>query len=226
MLRRLTISAVALAVSLTPASAGATQRDVASTHAYIVAAHTALHAVVSKWSTIEAAVRKLDRRFKAECPSVGAGSPQNEEEQKLSSEVAGALWATGYHTDAPIVRAFVKAVGPLRWSNPAVTRSAHRLVEGLREMTRLPIPDLCGDVRAWAAGGFKAVPAGVEQYDRRVEAIEIKEIPHRLLAPYVQPADRSLVAQTERLNTRFEELEFMRGQDDWNALLEVLALNQ
>jgi hypothetical protein len=117
-------------------------------------------------------------------------------------------------------------VNRLKWSNPAITRAARKFTKGLREMAALPIPDLCGDVRSWAAGGFKAVPATTEQYVRHVEAIEVKEIPRRLLAPYVQPADRGLRARDERLATKFEELEFQRGQDDWNALLEVLALNQ
>jgi hypothetical protein len=230
MRRRLGIVMAVLAVGLMPAGmpagAAATPLDVASTHAYLVAGYAALHATVTTWSSVEANIRKLDQKFRAECPAVGAGSPQSEEEQKLSAEVAGALWATGYRTDARIVRAFVKVVGRLRWSNPAITRSAHKFASGLRAMTLLPIPDLCGDVRSWAAGGFKAVPATTEQYVRRVEAIEVKEIPRKLLAPFVQPADRGLRARDERLATRFEELEFKRGQDDWNTLLEVLALSQ
>jgi hypothetical protein len=223
---RMGMLAVVLMLGLAPGSATAASRDVASTHAYLVAGYTALHSVVSKWSTVESAIRKLDSKFRAECPAVGTGSPQSEEEQKLSYEVAGALWATGYRTDAKVVQAFVKAVKPLSWSNPAITRSARRFTAGLHEMTLVPIPDLCGDVRAWAAGGYKAVPASTEQYVRHVEAIEIKEVPRRLLRPFVQPSDKPLVKKVERLATQFEELEFKRGQDDWNALLEVLALNQ
>jgi hypothetical protein len=226
MLRRLGILAAVLTVGLAPAGAAAAPRDVASTHAYLVAGYAALHATVTKWSSVEGDIHKLDLRFHAECPDVGAGSPQSNEEQKLSAEVAGALWATGYHTDAKIVQAFVKAVSPLRWSNPAITRSARKFTSGLTAMTRLPVPDLCGDVRSWAAGGFNAVPASTEQYVRRVEAIEVKEIPRGLLAPYVQPADRGLRARDERLALQFEELEFMRGQSDWNTLLETLALSQ
>ncbi len=226
MLGRLGIVVAVLAVGLMPASASAAPRDVASTHAYLVAGYAALHATVSTWSGVEANIHKLDRRFQAECPNVGAGSPQSEEEQKLAYEVAGALWATGYRTDAKIVKAFVKAVGPLRWTNPAITRSARRFTRGLREMIVLPVPDLCGDVRAWGAGGFKAVPASTEQYVRHVEAIDVKEIPRSLLAPFVQPADRGLRARVEHLATQFEELEFSRGQADWNMLLETLALDQ
>jgi hypothetical protein len=226
MLGRLAVLAVVLAVGLTPSGAAATPRDVASTHAYLVAGYAALHAVVTKWSSVEADIHKLDLRFRAECPLVGAGSPQSEEEQKLSYEVAGALWATGYHTNAKIVQAFVRAIKPLRWSNPAITRSAHKFATGLHEMTTLPVPDLCADVRSWAAGGYKAVTANTEQYDRRVEAIEVKEVPRRLLIPFLQPADKGLIARVLHLATKFEELEFTRGQSDWDTLLEVLALNQ
>ncbi|MGC2373286.1 MAG: hypothetical protein WA484_05370 [Solirubrobacteraceae bacterium] len=226
MLGRLATLAAVLTLGLAPGNAAAAPRDVASTHAYLVAAYTALHATVTKWSAVEASLHKLDLRFHAECANVGAGSPQSDEEQKLSSEVAGALWATSYHTDAKIVQRFVRAVSPLRWSNPAITSSAHRYATALHEMTMLPIPDLCGDVRSWAADGFKAVSASTEQYDRRVEAIVVKEVPRRLLAPYVQPSDRGLRTRDEHLATRFEELEFTHGQDDWNMLLETLALNQ
>jgi hypothetical protein len=226
MLRWVAIGLTVLAMGAVPAGATAAPRDLASTHAYLVAAHTALHAVVSKWAAVETGIRRLDTRFHSECPDVGAGSPQSEEEQKLSYEVAGALWATGYHTEAGVVRAFVKAVGPLRWSNPAITRDARQFTRGLQEMTALQVPDLCGDVRSWIADGFKTVSAGTQQYDRHVEAIEVKEIPRRLLLPYLPPADKGLLAQTLRLATRFEELEFKRGQVDWNTALETLGLNQ
>ncbi len=216
----------ALALGIAPAGAGASAKDIASTHAYAVAAYAALHEVVTKWSTVEAGIHKLDARFQAECPKVGAGSPQSEIEQKLSYEVAGALWATGYRTEAKVVARFVKAVGSLTWSNPAITRAARRFTKALHAMTELPIPDLCGDVRAWTATGYQTLPADVTRFDRRVEAIEVKEIPRRLLLPYAQPSDRSLIAADERLDTRFGELEFERGQDDWDQLLEVLALNQ
>jgi hypothetical protein len=50
--------------------------------------------------------------------------------------------------------------------------------------------------------------------------------PRSLLVPYVQPADNGLRKRVEHLATRFEELEFVRGQDDWIALLEVLGVNE
>jgi hypothetical protein len=217
---------VLLAIAVAPATAGATSRDIASTHAYLVASYKVLHATVSTWSSVEASIHRLDLRLHAECPDAGAGSPQNEEEQKLSYEVAGALWATGYHTDAAITRTYADTLNRLTWSNPQITRHARRLARGLREMISLRVPDVCADIRGWRADGFGAMPPDIEPYDQHVEAIDIHEIPRSLLVPYVQPADRGLRGQVEHLATRFEELEFMRGQADWIALLEVVGLNE
>jgi len=226
MLRRVAIPIAAFALVLTPATAGAASRDIASTHTYLVASYKVLHAAVTTWPSVEASIHTLDLRFQAECPDVGAGSPQNEEDQKLSYEAAGALWATGYHTDAAIVKTYVDTLNRLTWSNPKITHDADRLAKGLREMTALQVPNICADVRAWGANGFGAAPANVKQYDEHVEAIEIQEIPRSLLVPYVQPADNGLRKRVEHLATRFEELEFVRGQDNWIALLEVLGVNE
>lgn len=207
-------------------TAAASPRDVASTHAYLAADYAVLHASVGSWPRVEAAIDRLDARLGAECPRVGEGSPQSEEEQKFSLEVAGALWATAYGANAGAVHRFVKAVDRLSWSNPTITRAARRLTKALSAMTSLGVPPLCSDVRAWAASGFGAVPADVGAYARHVEAIEINQVPLHLLAPFAHGSDASLTARVAGLNRRFEELEFVHGQDNWNKLLEVLALNQ
>lgn len=226
MLRGLAIALAALAVGAVPASATTTPRDAASTHAYLEASYAALRAVVSGWPTVEVDIHKLDLDLRSECPDVGADSPQSEEEQKLSNEVIGALWAVSYGADATIVRRFLRAVDPLTWSNPGVTHAARAYARNLHAMTVLPVPGLCADARAWVASGYKTVPAATEQFDRHVEAIEIKELPRKLLAPYLGSADRVLMARVEHEAHRFEELEFVRGQDDWDTLLETLALDQ
>ena len=115
----------------------ASQRDVSSTHTVLLAANSTLQSVIRTWPAMEASLHRLDRKFAAECPDVGAGSPQSEAEQNLSYEVAGALWATAYHADSRFAQAFIKAVSPLRWSNPTIGRTAHKFIRGLREMTSL-----------------------------------------------------------------------------------------
>jgi hypothetical protein len=226
VLGRLGILLALLAAAVAPATAVAAPRDVASTHAYIAANYAFLQAARAGEHTVNANVAKLNQRFGAQCPKVGAGSPQNEEAQKMSYEVAGALWSTLYHTDAPAVRRFARAVESLRWSNPKLTRIAHTYITSLRELTALQVPDLCGDVRAWAADGFKTVPASTASYDRHVEAIEGKSIPPRLLAPYEQPGERTLAARATHLEVLLEHSETVVGFNDWDTLLETLGLNQ
>ncbi len=225
--RRFATALTVLALGATPASAlAASHEDISSTHTTLMAAYKALHGVVSTWPTVEASLERLNQKFARECPNVGAGSPQNELAHRLSYEVAGALWATGYDTDAKFANAFIETVSPLRWSNHTIVRRGLKFVIGLHEMIALQVPDLCGDVRSWAASGYKTVPADTKQFDQHVEAIEVEIPPVRLLAPYVRPSDRSLFARVKGLIIKFEELEFMTGQRFWNRLLETLALNQ
>jgi hypothetical protein len=228
MLKRVGIlgAVFAATAAIAPATAGATSRDVASTRTYLTASYTVLHTAVSTWSTVEASIHRLDLRFHAECPDAGASSPEDKEEEKLSYEVAGALWATGYQTDAAIIRTYVHTVNRLTWSNPQITRDARRLTGGLQEMVSLQVPDICADIRAWRANDFGPMPSDVEPYDQHVEDIDIHEIPWNLLTPYVPSAERPLLRRVKQVATRFEEIEFMRGQDDWIALLEVVGLNE
>lgn len=226
MLRRSAILLTGLVLSLAPAQALAAPQDVASTHAFLVAGHIALQATVSKWSAVEAGIRRMDRKFAAECAHVGENSPQDEEEQKLSYEVAGALWASGYHTDAGIVRRFWAAVKPLRWSNPAITRRVHAFAHAMIEMTKISVPDLCGDVRAWTATGYTSIPASTLRYDKHVEAIEVKLPSPKLIRPFVHGSDSALLNQDLKLYHRFEELEVGQGFKDWDTLLEILSLQQ
>jgi hypothetical protein len=226
MRKCLTILSAVLVAALTPTTAGAASRDAASTHAYLSASYALLHTAVDTWPAVERNIHKLGLRLHGECANAGAGSPENEEAQKLSYEVVGALWAVGYRTDAASIHAYSNTLRRLTWSNPRITHEAHRLATGMLEMVALKVPSICADVRAWRANGFGAMPSDVEPYDQHVEAIDIHEIPPHLLTPYVQQADNPLRRRVERLATRFEELEFMRGQADWIALLEVVGLNE
>jgi hypothetical protein len=227
MLWRTMIVAVAIAFSGTPAQAIAASRDAASTDAYLAAAYTDLRAAVASMpTTIDANVDALDRRYAAECPRVAAGSIQDEAADPMTYEVAGALWSTAYHTDAKIVQAFDAAVRPLRWSNPTITRDVDSYAASLHQLSVLPPPDLCADMRAWAASSFSAIPSSTTQFDRHVEAIEGHPLPLALLVPYEGPAQRALATRVASLESRFEELEGELSQRWFDMTLETLALPQ
>lgn len=221
----LAVPALGLA-GLAPASAlgAASRADITATHKGLTIAYKALHAIVSTWPTVEASLRQLDQKFEAECPNAGAGSPEDEPEEKLSYEVTGALWATGYHTDARIAETAIAEASHLRWSNPTLTRRVHRYLAGLREMLALQVPPLCADIHAWDASGYHTIPADTLAFDQHVEAIDVELPPPKMFVPYMQPSDAGLLKRVEHLFTRFEELEFMVGQHEWIKLLGVVGL--
>jgi hypothetical protein len=227
MRERSTIVIAVLAFGLMPAQAVATSANSASTHAYIQANYALARQAVARIGTTQTSVLHFKQRLHGECGQVGSGSPQNEAAQKLSLETAGALWSISFGANANAIHAFVRAVKPLRWSSPKLTGIARSYANSLGELAALPTPNLCGDVRAWSASGFKTVPASTVAFDRRVEATEgHASVSARLLAPYVQSADKSILERTTQLEAKLEHTEFEIGFDDWASLLDTLALHQ
>lgn len=223
---RMTMIVTVLMLGLAPATTMATSQDIASTHAYIRANYAFTRATKANVKAAQANIEAVTHKLGQECPNVGAGSPQNEESQHLSYEVVVALWSASYGTDAGPIHTFVKAVRGLHWSNPKLTRLARRYATGLQELASLQTPNICGDVTAWKANDFKAVPPATAQLDRRVEAIETKTIPPSLLTRYEQPTDKAILATTMRLETQLQQTETVVGFNDWDQALETLGLNQ
>jgi hypothetical protein len=226
MMGRSTTMVAVLMLGVAPAAASATPRDIASTHAYIHANFALARASEARIGITQTSIERRTRQFGRECHDVGVGSPQDEEAQQLSYEAVGAVWSISYGSNAGPIRAFARAVKPLRWSNAKLTRTAQAYAKSLRQLAALPMPDLCGDARAWRASGFQTVPATTLRFDARVESIEGHSIPARMLAPYEQAADRGILARTTRLEADLEHLEFEAGVEDWIALLDAVGLKQ
>lgn len=229
MLRRLAVLVLATFIlgGATPATGdAASSHDIAAARIVLTSGYETLHQVLLTWPKVEASLRNLNSRFARECPGIGAGLPQTETEKRLSYEVAGALWATAYRADAPIVKRFIHRVTGLTSSNPKINRRVYKFLNGLNEMLALQVPDICADVRAWTASGYERMPTSTLQFDSHVEAIDV-EIPSPKLAdPYLVPSDRALVPKLEHLITKFDELEFTAGQRFWNMLLDTLDVPQ
>lgn len=222
---------VALGLFMTPAAAlgspaQATPLDVASTHAYIVANFDFARASNALGKPAQAAIAHLNDKLHRECPDVGAGAPEDEESEKPAYEVAGALWSVSYGADAGPIGTFAKTVRGLRWSNSKITHLAHHYASTLQGLAALPLPNLCADVRAWSASGFKTLPASTLRFDTHTESLEGHTVPQRLLAPYEEAADKSIVARTAHIETKLERTETVEGFNDWDMLLGTLGLPQ
>jgi hypothetical protein len=223
-MRRLLLPLVMLALATAPSPARASTQDVSVTHAAIVAGYALARAGVATINTAQSKIESFNRKLAAECAGVGRGTPETEASQPMSYEVAVALWSIAYGSAAGPIKTFAKAMRPLRWTSPRINRVARTLVANLTALATIPLPDLCGDVRAWTASGFTIIPRHVVELDRRVERLELPEIPWKLLAPYVRRGDTGRVAYIQRAERKIAEAEFVLGQSDWYAVLQTLGL--
>jgi hypothetical protein len=217
---------MALALAAVPAETSASQGDIAATHAVIQAGYVVAKAGVSSIAAVQARIEALNASLAERCPRAGAGSGEDEATQPMAHEITSDLWAIAYGYNARPIATFVAKVKHLRWSNPRITRAVEHEAQSLHEMATLRQPDLCADVRAWAASGFTVIPPRVVALDERAERIQIEELPLRgLLAPYERGSDKTLVARIEAYVTKIEEEEFSLGQADWYQILETLGMN-
>jgi hypothetical protein len=235
-LGRATLGAV-LAASATlaiasPAPAGATPGDTASTHAYLQAAYVLDHALqgsTTRRTQLEAAVAT---RIGGECSNVLAGAPKparllasllSPSQQKaamtprergeadlrakqftaVESELDTALRSGAGQVYAAPIAAFVATVTPLRWSNQQIASQVDRELH-LFEFLLVPaMPDVCVDLRAWAASGFRILAPGTKALEAQEEAV-IVELPgavsiDALLRPYEGPSERAIIRRTRAL---------------------------
>ncbi len=206
-----------------PASLASTN-DVAATHASITAGYALARAAVATIPIAQARIESYDHRLAVECPNVGAGTPETEASQPMSDEVAVALWSISYGAAAGPIERFARAVSPLHWTRALFQGAVHRLATILTALATIRVPDLCADVRAWTASRFTVVPNDVLELDRRVEPLELPEIPWGLVVPYERGGDARLVAYIKRAETMVAEAEFIKGQKDWYQVIETLGL--
>jgi hypothetical protein len=215
----------ALAMAPTAALAGSRARNVAATRAYIQADYALVHTARTNMKTGEAALEGLRSKLGAECPMAATASPENEAAEKLSNEVIGAMSTVFIRADVQAVVDFASSVGPLHWSNPKLTRKVSSYAAKLKALTVLAMPNVCGDVSAWAASGYRALPASTPQFDQQFssEDVGIGEVPARLLAPYEDRSERVVLQHTRQFEQELVDAE-ARAVEPWAKILDELDL--
>jgi hypothetical protein len=234
--RKSTISTISvLALGLTLATAPATalaktaakpkRSDIAATKAYIQADYALVHTARTNMLTGEAALEALRVKISSECPMAAMASPENEAAEHLSNEVVGTMGVAFIQSDIQAVSSFASAVAPLHWSNPKLTRKATGYASKLKTLAALTAPDVCGDVRAWAASGYQTLPTNTLQFDRVYSAndVGIGEVPAHLLAPFEDRAERITLQHTAKFENELVDAE-ARAVEPWSKILDALHL--
>jgi hypothetical protein len=227
------LAALALALAASPSAAlarsgnAARSRNAAATRAYIQANYLFVRAARANLSAGKAALNDLVGQVAAQCPLAAAESPQNHESEQLSDELVGAMTIVAFHPDVPAIAAFARAVGGLRWSDRALTRTVRTYAARLQGLAALALPEVCADVQAWTASGFRTVPASTVEFQQSYDDVDVEaeEVPLRLLAPYESAREASLLRRTKRLEAPLAEAE-ADSVADFNKIMNSLGLSQ
>lgn len=214
-----------LLAAIVPASAQAASVDVSSTHILIRDGYAFGRESEGRIGAMRKAIAASKHALLSQCPRIATESPQNEQSYKLSYEAAGALWAAGYRADrGPIVK-FSRATHGLHWSSAKINRSFRAFVGGLQGLSTLVTPPVCKDIAGWKATGYKQLPTETVSFDAGLEKLEAKPVPNKLIEPYAQGSDRSLLPVIQRIETKLLNFETEVGGDAYYALTEGLDLN-
>jgi hypothetical protein len=221
-----TLAALGSCAAMMLPAAALGSSDVASTEAYVRANYALVLAAHRDTATARAKIAALRERLRRECPAVVAGSPQNEDSEKLTWEVIGAMTITGYQPGAAAGARFARAVSKLSWSNGALTRAVHAYArKGLAEV-RTPLPDVCGDLRAWKASGYTALPASTVHFRATFyeSYVGVGFMPKQL-ARLVPSSLKALVQRSRRYEDAVAETEAAEVET-FGEIMDSLGLNQ
>jgi hypothetical protein len=213
------------ACSLLAPSASALASDASATQGYVRADYRLVQFAAGRIHGAEATLRGVLARVRRECPRAAAGSPQNPESTQLSNELIGVMVTSAIRSSLPAIRQYLATAGGLRWSSGALTRSVQGYVAKLRTLSSLAVPDICADVRSWAASAFKALPASTKAFDRRFEPswVALGELP-AALSRLESGEARSLARRAGQREAELTDFE-AREVETWGQIMNALELN-
>jgi hypothetical protein len=174
------LAAALLAPGAAVASVRVTPQDRSSTRMLLEAQYAYDQARVASAPAATAAVEQFAGRLGGECPGVLAGAPHetfgtifesaprsprqtgeaNRESRQwndLRAELSHAFALQLLEPARQAALAYVRAVGPLRWSSGALTALEHTGVADLEWELQSTPPNVCADMRAWTGSGYKTL---------------------------------------------------------------------
>lgn len=210
---------------LGPAVAPAAASDAPPAAAYVQADYRLVQFSAARIGVGESAIAGVLGRLRGECPGAAAQSPQNAESTQLSNEVIGAMVTSAIARDRPAIHEFLRVAAGLHFGSRAAARAVRAYVGNLRALAALTPPNVCADVRAWAAGGFHALaPSTLAFAPRFMEVwVAVGEIPSALTLLETGRA-RGLARLAGSFETQISDFE-SREVEKWGQIMNVLALN-
>ncbi len=216
-----------------PRAAG-TPADRAAVHAYLLDIYGYVHAIAGAAPALVGAYEGTASRIAGECPGVLVGVPQEANEIEVGSpilrrtarqrgeerrqstqlndleeELATELASAESEARRPAVTALLANLKALPQGGPALSRVVHAQISGLEEDQKTHSTDVCADMEAWVASGYRTLSQASRATALTHEA-ELARFFRELAAqsssgsmslPETR-ADRALVRRTSQLEVR------------------------
>jgi hypothetical protein len=225
MRRALAVPLASIGLMLGPSHALAASGDTSATAAYVSANYALLATAHAKRGAAEAALQSLLARVRSECPSLVAGSPQNEASEKLTFELVGTMRLVALKPIGGAIAQYARAVAGLRWSNAALTHEVRSYARELLTQSRILVPDFCAELRAWKATGYATLPPHTLPFNKTYYAVYvgIGLLPSKQLAPSLPSAQRGLVQRTLQFENDVIEFE-AQAVETWGQIMDAAGL--
>jgi hypothetical protein len=221
----LTLLALASGLASAPPAALAAGGNAVATQRYLQANYALVRVARSHLAVSEAGPVHVLAKVQQECPLAGAGSPQNPESTQMSDEIIGAMVISAEQPDLQAIKTFIHAVAGLSWSNHALTSAVRAYAGDLETVQGLGAPNLCGEVRAWAADGFHALPASTVAFVAKFMPawVALGLLPAQLTR-YESSAGKSLAHRCEPLESLLTEGE-ARAVAHYGGIMNTLDIS-
>jgi hypothetical protein len=221
----LTLLAIAAGLASAPPGALAAGGNAAATQRYVQANYALVRVARSHLAAAEAGPLHVLAKVQQECPLAGAGSPQNAESTQMSDEVIGAMVISAAQPDLQAIKTFIRTTAGLSWSNHALTSAVRAYAGNLKTLLSLSLPNLCGEVKAWAADGFHTLPASTVAFVAKFMPawVALGYLPQKLTA-YESSGQRSLARRCEPLESLITEAE-ARAVAHYGAIMNTLGIS-
>jgi hypothetical protein len=222
-MKRVLLLAVAALAAIAPASASASG-DAANTQAFVKANYALMRVADAHLKTSATDINDLLKRISQECPAIATGSPQNDLSQQLSDEVIGAMVIEAAKPDRAAALTFLKAVTPLHWSSASLNHTMHAYITSLTKLSKLTLPDVCGDIKSWVASSFKTLPSTTASFVGVFVPnwVAFGFNPHGLQR-LESGSVKAMAGNAKRLESDLIELE-THEVDKWGDILNALEL--
>jgi hypothetical protein len=222
----LALAAVAAAsLVIVAQAASAATGNAAATQAYVQANYALVRVARSHLAAAEAAPLRVLAQVQKECPRAAAHSPQDPESTQMSDEIIGAMVIAAAQPDLQAIKAFVASVSHLSWSSHALTSAVRSYASDLHTVIGLPAPNLCGEVKAWAANGFQRLPASTVAFVAKFMPawVAVGYLPAGL-SRYESGGAKALAHRSEPLEELLTEGE-ARAVAHYGEIMDALEVN-